>query len=120
MMPSSAEIKRQILKSADTSEIKKRMDANPPGISDGEYIEMGNELERLTKMAGWTFVESYMLRFIAQKLNSDKYDEEIFIRANAFKDLMHYIELTIQRKNIIQEKERKNYEAKNVSAHEGE
>ena len=115
MSLSSAEIKRQILKSAESSTIKKKMDANPPGISDGERISMGNELESVTKMPGWLIVEAYMLRFIAMKLNSDKYDEEVFIRANAFKDLMHYIELTIQARNELLEKERLGHEAKTVS-----
>jgi hypothetical protein len=119
-MISGADIKRQILMSAGTSQIKKKMDVNPPGISDGEYIEMGNEIEKVTKLPGWSIIEAYMLRFIAEKLNSDKYNEEVFIRANAFKDLMHYIELTIQKKNDILERERLKHETKSVPKDNGE
>ena len=63
-MFSGADIKRQILIESDRSGVKKRLDRqlDKGGITEGEIIEIGQELERLTQTKGWTFIESYMLR----------------------------------------------------------
>ena len=116
-MLSGAEIKRQILISAGSSEIKRRMDVNPPGITDGEYIELGNELEKVTKMPGWTMIESYMLRrmnlvglaFIDDEKNRDQKGI-----ARGYIELMQYIQLMIEKKDSILEKEKLAHETKNV------
>ena len=111
MTLSSAEIKRQILKSAAKSDIKKRMDANPPGISEGEQIEIGNNLESLTNMAGWALVETYMLRrmdIVGLVLAGEENKDQKGI-ARGFIELMQWIELMITRGNEIKEKERLKY-----------
>ena len=122
MTLSSAEIKRQILMSAGSSEIKRRMDKNPPGISEGEQIEMGNDLEAITKMRGWTLIESYMLRQmnLVGLVLSDKEQPDQKGIAKAFIELMQWISLVIRRRDEILEKERLKYEAKNVPQDEGE
>ncbi len=118
---SSDEIKRQILKSVDTSPIKKRMDKSPPGISIGEQIEIGNELDKMTRMGGWAIVEQYML----DKMNliglavQDGSDLNRGI-AKAFIELMQWIKLNIDRRNKLLEQEKIKHEAKNVSKDENE
>ena len=118
---SSDEIKRQIIQSTSTSPLKRRMEERPPGISEGEQVEIGNELERMTKTSGWAIAEQYML----EKMNlvglatQDGSDINRGI-AKAFIEFMQWINLCIQRKNKILEKERLKYETKSVSENEGE
>jgi len=121
MTLSSAEIKRQILISAGSSEIKRKMDKNPPGISEGEQIEMGNDLEAITKMRGWTLIETYMLRqmnLIGLVLSEKENPDQKGI-AKAFIELMQWMSLVIRRRDEILEKEKLKYEAKTVSKDEG-
>ena len=122
MTLSSADIKRQILISAGSSEIKRKMDKNPPGISEGEQIEMGNDLEAITKMRGWTLIETYMLRQmnLIGLILSDKESPDQKGIAKAFIELMQWITLVIKRRDDILEKERLKYETKSVSKDEGE
>jgi hypothetical protein len=66
-MLSSPEMKRQLLIQSDKSGIKERLLKKPPspdGLSEDEIIEMGNALEAVTKMKGWNYLESFMLREI--------------------------------------------------------
>ena len=120
MSLSSAEIKRQILISADKSEIKKKMDENLPGINEGEMIEIGNELEALTRARGWNVVEAYMLRrmnLIGMVL-SDKENPDQKGMAKGFIELMQWIHLTIRKRDEILEKEKQKYATKSVSENE--
>lgn len=120
-MLSSAEIKRQILMGAKESIVKKRME-NPPGISDGELIEMGNDLEAVTKMKGWIWIESYMLRrmnLVGLAL-SDKENPDQKGIARGFIELMQYIQLSVEKKDELLTKERVKHEAKTVPKNEGE
>ncbi len=118
---SSSEIKRQILLSAGTSDIKKKFQHNLPGISEGEQIEMGNDLESLTKTKGWTWVEAFMLRRmdIVGLVFSDKENPDQKGVAKGYMELMQYIQIAIQNKDAILEKEKIKHEAKNVSEDEG-
>ena len=112
MTLSSAEIKRQILISAGSSDIKRRMDKNPPGISEGEQIEMGNDLDAVTKMRGWILIESYMLRqmnLVGLAL-SDKENPDQKGIAKALIELMQWISLVIRRRDDILEKEKVKFE----------
>ncbi len=116
MTLSSAEIKRQILMSASSSDIKRKMDKNPPGISEGEQIEMGNDLDAITKMRGWTLIESYMLRqmnLVGLVLSDKELPDQKGI-AKAFIELMQWISLVIRRRDEILEKERLKYDTKSV------
>ena len=121
MTLSSAEIKRQILISAGSSEIRRKMDKNPPGISEGEQIEMGNDLDAITKMSGWTLIETYMIRQmnLVGAILDDKEDPKQKGIAKAFIELMQWITLMIKRRDEILEKERLAYETKNIPKDEG-
>ncbi len=108
--------------SAKDSVIKKKIEQSLPVISEGEQIEMGNDLENLTKTRGWILVESYILRrmnLVGLAL-SDNDNPDQKGMARGFIELMQWIELTIQRKNEILEKEKGKYETKNVSKDETE
>ncbi len=122
MSLSSSEIKRQILMSAGQSDIKKRME-NPPGISDGELLEIGNDLKAITKMRGWIWIESYMLRrmnLVGLAL-SDKENPDQKGIARGYIELMQMIQLHIQKAEEIEEKERLAHaKTKDVSEDEGE
>jgi hypothetical protein len=112
---SSADIKRQILVNAINSPIRKKMES-PPGISEGELIEIGNDLEGVTKQRGWTLVESYMLRRmnLVGLAMADKPDPDQKGIAKGFIELMQWIQLSIQKRDEILEKERHKNEAKTV------
>jgi hypothetical protein len=115
MALSSADIKRQILVNAINSPIRKKMES-PPGISESELIGIGNDLEGVTKQRGWTLIESYMLRRmnlvgLAMADNPDPDQKGI---AKGFIELMQWIQLSIQKRDEILEKERHKNEAKTV------
>jgi hypothetical protein len=108
MTLSGAEIKRQILMAANSSEIKKKVHENPPGISDGEYIEMGNDLEAITKMKGWILIESYMIRrmnLVGLAL-ADKEQPDAKGIAKGYIELMQWIQIVIQKRDEILEQEK--------------
>jgi hypothetical protein len=120
-MLSSAEIKRQILMSAKDSIQKKRME-NPPGIDEGELIEIGNDLEAVSRMRGWILIESYMLRrmnLVGLALSEKEQPDQKGI-ARAFIELMQWIQLHIEKRNEILAKENLKYETKSVSKDQGE
>ena len=113
----SAEIKRQILMAADTSIVKKKMDQAPPGISEGEQIEWGNDLEAVTRMRGWILIESYMMRrmnLVGLVMSDEKDSSAQKGVAKGFIELMQWIHLAVKRKDEILEKERIQHEAKTV------
>jgi hypothetical protein len=115
-MLSSDEIKRQIIKSTNTSIIKKKMDEKPPGISEDEQIEIGQELEKMTRTPGWAIAEQYMLNKMnligLATQNGSDVDKGV---AKGFIEFMQWITLCIKRAESILEKEKLKYEAKNVS-----
>lgn len=120
---SSADIKRQILLGAKESPVKKRMD-KPEGISEGEIIEIGNALESVTKMPGWTMIESYMIRrmnLIGLVMGNQKtVDPDQKGVAKGYMELMQWIEIMVSRRNEILEKERREHgKAETVSEEEG-
>jgi len=111
MTLSSAEIKRQIIASAKQSDIKKRMDKAPPGISEGEQIEIGNDLAAVTNHRGWTLIESYMIRrmnLVGLALSNEDNKDEKGV-AKGFIELMQWIQLCIERRDKILEEERLKY-----------
>lgn len=121
-MISSSDIKRQILMSAGNSTIKKKMDQNPPGITEGEQIGLGNELEAVTRMKGWTVIESYMLRrmnLIGIVLADETKPDDKGV-AKAFIELMQWISLCIKKRDELLEKEKMQHEAKNVPQNKSE
>jgi len=114
-MLSSADIKRQIILEAIKSPIRKKLE-QPPGMSDGEMIEIGNDLEAVTKARGWTLIESYMLRRmnlvgLAMDDNQDPNQRGI---AKGFIELMQWIQLSIARRDELVAKEKQKYAAQNV------
>lgn len=123
MTLNSAEIKRQILMNAGKSEIKKKMDKTPPGISEGEQIEMGNDLDALSKSRGWALLEVYMLRrmnLVGLVLSDEENKDQKGI-ARGYIELMQWMDLVVQKRNELLEKERlKHAKAEDVSKNEGE
>ncbi|MHC4158062.1 MAG: hypothetical protein ACYSSO_03195 [Planctomycetota bacterium] len=115
-MLSSAEIKREIIKSANTSVVAKRMKKGPPSITEGEQIELGNNLEALTKTTGWAIIEEYMLARmnLVSMAVEDKLDDMRRGVAKGFIEMMQWIHLSIKTKNILIEKERLEHESKNI------
>lgn len=112
---SSAEIKRQILMSASGSPIRKKLE-QPPGISDGELIEMGNDLEAITRLKGWTLIESYMLRrmdLVGLAMSDQATTDQKGI-ARGFIELMQWIHLSIKKRDELMEKEKIRNAPKNV------
>lgn len=119
MTLSSADIKREILMSAKESIVKKKME-NPPGISEGELIDIGQKLEAVTRMQGWTYIESYMLRrmnLVGLALSDKEQPDQKGI-AKGFIELMQWIQIAIEKKDEILQKEKLKYEAKSVSKDE--
>ena len=115
-----AEVKRQILSEANRSPLRERIE-NQSGISEGEVMEMGNDLEHLTRTRGWTFVESYMLRRmnLVGLVMIEKQDPDARGIAKGFIELMQWIQLTIAARDNLLEKEKIKYEAKNVPQEKG-
>jgi len=115
MILAAHEIKRQILAGSSSSPVKSRIDRETPGISSNEMIEIGNELEKTTKTAGWTVIETYMMARmnLVGLATQDGSDIQRGI-ARAFIELMQYVDLAIKRRNQILEEERAKHEAKNV------
>ena len=114
-----AEVKRQILNQASKAPFRERVE-NPPGINEGEILEMGNDLDNLTRTRGWTLVESYMLRRmnLVGLVMNDNPDDNAKGVAKGFIELMQWIQLTIQARDKIIEKEKINHEAKTISQDE--
>lgn len=112
---SSADIKRQILVNAINSPIRRKMES-PPGISEGELIEIGNDLEQVTRQRGWTLIESYMLRRmnLVGLAMADSPDPDQKGIAKGFIELMQWIQISIQKRDDLIQKERLQHETKNV------
>jgi hypothetical protein len=112
-MISSADLKRQILDSAKTG-IRKQPKELPEGITEGDILEIGKNLESVTKMAGWAAIEEFMLRRmnLVQMAMQDTSSEVQRGIARGYIELMTYVEKTIAHKNAIQA--RLNNETKSV------
>ena len=107
--------------SAKDSIQKKRME-NPPGISEGELIEIGNDLEALSRMRGWILVESYMLRrmnLVGLALSDKEQPDQKGI-AKGFIELMQWIQLHIEKRDEILQKEKLKHETQSVSKNKSE
>ena len=118
-MFSSADIKRQILDSTRI-DIRKKPDALPEGVTEGDILELGENLEVMTKMSGWAVVEEFMLKRMnlvgmAMQDSSNELTRGI---ARGYIELMTYVQRTIQHKNAIQE--RLKHETEDVSKNETE
>lgn len=105
-MLSSSDIKRQIIDEAKNSSFRKKVEQTPPGMTEGEQIEIGNALEKTTKTAGWAMIESYMLtrmNLVAMVI-SDNSSEIAKGTAKGFIEMMQWIHLSVKQKNDIEER----------------
>jgi hypothetical protein len=100
------EIKRQILMASDRTKLKentlKRM-GREGGPTQDDVIEIGQELERVCKLKGWSFIEAYMLRrmnLVGMLYEEDKDGSQKGI-ARGYVDLMQYIDQMIKAKDEI-------------------
>jgi hypothetical protein len=109
-MLSSADIKREIIASASTSPVRKRMKEVPEGMTEGDQIEIGKALEAVTKLAGWSIIEKYMItraNVVGMAMNDNVTDKERGT-AKGYIELMQWVTLAINRKDEILERERLN------------
>ena len=125
MIPSSADIKHEIIASAAKTEaVRKRIGSLvEAGVSEGDQIEMGNNLESMTKTPGWAIVENFMLTRmnLVGMAVSDGVSEVQRGVSKGYIELMQYIQLLIRQKNVLMEKERAKHEkAENVPEDEKE
>jgi hypothetical protein len=115
---SSEELKRQIIQSAPKSAIKKEMEkARPSGIPDDEQIGWGEDLQDTTKTKGFALMESFMHRkmnILGIVMNNEVGQDVQKGVAKGYIELMQWIELMIQKKDEILERERTKHEAKTV------
>jgi hypothetical protein len=107
-MLSSADIKREIIASAATSPVRKRISEVPEGMTEGDQIEIGKALEAVTKLAGWSIIEKYMITRanVVGMAMSDNVSDTIRGIAKGYIELMQWVTLAINRKDEILEKER--------------
>jgi hypothetical protein len=102
----SAAIKRAIIEEGGRSSgIRGQLKNNAPQMSEGERIEMGEELERMTKTKGWAYIEAYIIGHCnpAQVLFSDNKDANL--EARGMVKIMQYVNFAIEHKNAILKKE---------------
>ena len=109
-LPSSADIKRQILMDSDQTGIRKKMLdlIAEHKMTEGEVIERGVEFERMTTTKGWVFVEQYMLEkmnLTALFFGNAVMKEEWTQTAKAYSLLMAFIDQSIKAKNELIAKE---------------
>ena len=106
------EIKRQILMRSDATRLKEKTlkNVDKGGLTEGDVIEMGQELERLTKQRGWSFIEAYMLRRmnLVGMLYDDSDDGMQKGVARGYVDLMQYIDQMVKAKDEILQRENSN------------
>jgi len=116
-MLSSADIKRQIIDEARNSSIRKKVEALPSGVTEGDQIEIGNALDTTTKTSGWAMIESYMLTRmnLVNMVISDNSSDIARGTAKGFIEMMQWIHLAIKQKNDILEKERLKHEESSQS-----
>ena len=114
-MLSSADIKRDIIKMADTAVVQKRMKTTT-GITEGEQMELGKALEATTNTTGWAAIEEYMLarmNLVGMAVDEKLSDVQRGV-AKGFIEMMQWIHWSIKQKNILIEKERLKHETENV------
>ena len=109
-MFSGSDIKRQILMESDKSGVRGRIKdkLKHGGITEGEIIEIGQELEKLTQTKGWSFVEAYMLRSInitGLLFGDDQANPDGKGVAKGYVMLMQYIQTMVKAKNEILNKD---------------
>jgi len=118
-MLSGAEIKREIIANAKNSPFRSQIEKVPDGMTEDDQIEIGNALEAMTKTSGWTIVERYMItraNVVGMAMN-DNVSDSVRGVAKGFIELMQWVEISVNRKNEIEEK---NEKAKSVSKDEKE
>ena len=105
---STDNLKRQILVEADKSEMKRVIDENVQGIPEGEILGRGNDLEAVTKMPGWNYIEAFMLQHlnVTGMFFGDKEDPVQKGVGKGYILLMQFIQLSIAKRDEIIEKEK--------------
>ena len=102
MRVDAAQIKREILQSADKSGIRKRLLSGESGLSTDDVIEIGNAVEKLTEMKGWAYIEAYLYKqadFLGNVIGN-KTDAERG-KSQAAVELIQYVQQVITAKNEI-------------------
>ena len=99
----SADLKRMVLMDSDRSGIRKRsMElVRENKITADEQIKIGNDLESLTRHAGWALIEAYIFRNanLSEILLGN--DEKKRMEAAGLIKLIHYVDAMIAVKNDL-------------------
>jgi hypothetical protein len=98
----SADIKREILQSSDSTGIRKKLESGDAGINSEDVVEMGQALEQMTQSKGWSFVEAYIINHsnpVGLLFAAD--DPVMKGKAQALILLMQWVQQTILAKNNI-------------------
>ena len=116
MLP-SAEIKRQIIENARDSVRKRESHEVPEGLTEDKIVEVGKALEVMTKTGGWIHLEAWMFRkadLVNMTIQGNTSELQRGI-AKGYLEIIDYVARMIAEKDKILDRERLQYEAKNVS-----
>jgi len=118
MNQSSSSIKRQILKDVKIKPIREKITHRNDTDRDGEIIERGNAFEKMIATEGWQIVEAFLINkmdLMGLAVDDKSGDIEKGV-ARGYIALLKYIELTIDERDKILEKENLKYaKTKDVS-----
>lgn len=101
----SADIKRTILESSDSTGIRKKLVSGETGLNSDDIIEMGTALENMTQQKGWAYISAYILKnsnLLGLLFGPD--DPIAKGKAQALVQLDQWIQQTILAKNEILKK----------------
>ena len=111
-LPSSADIKRQILADSETdrAKIRKKIQAQFGDRDvEGDILEIGQAFEKLVETKGWLHIETYMLRrmnLVGLAFNEKPDDGIQKGLARGYIELMQYVDQMIKAKNELIAKEK--------------
>jgi hypothetical protein len=99
----SAQLKRMILDSSESSGIRKKLTETPqPGITTDDIVEMGQAIEQTVATKGWAFIDSYLVKKCDPNVLLFGDDDPLIKgEARGAIHLMQYIDQVIKAKNEI-------------------
>jgi len=106
-LPSSADIKRQILADSETdrAKIRKKIQAQFGDRDvEGDILEIGQAFEKLVETKGWLHIETYMLRrmnLVGLAFNEKPDDGIQKGLARGYIELMQYVDQMIKARNEL-------------------
>lgn len=101
----SADIKREILQSSDSTGIRKKLISGESGLNNDDIVEMGIAFEEMVKGKGWSYIETHMVQKCSPALILETDDPNVRIAAKTCMHIMQWIDQTIRAKNNIVNKQ---------------